>query len=49
MQDPRAPLDVFVGRAAEREQVAEVVSRVAAWQRWLVTIEGDPDRSYVFR
>ena len=42
MQDRRAPLDVFVGRAAELAQVSEVVSRVAAGQPWLVTIEGDP-------
>jgi ATP-dependent Clp protease ATP-binding subunit ClpA len=42
VQDRRAPLDVFVGRAAELAQVSEVVSRVAAGQPWLVTIEGDP-------
>ena len=42
MQDRRAPLDVFVGRATELAQVSEVASRVAAGQPWLVTIEGDP-------
>ena len=42
MQHRRAPLDVFVGRAAELAQVSQVVSRVAAGQPWLVTIEGDP-------
>ena len=42
MQDRRAPLDVFVGRAAQLAQVSEVVSRVAAGQPRLVTIEGDP-------
>jgi DNA-binding CsgD family transcriptional regulator len=38
----QAPLDVFVGRAAERGQLAEVVARVEAGQPWLVAIEGDP-------
>jgi ATP-dependent Clp protease ATP-binding subunit ClpA len=42
VQDRRAPLDVFVGRAAQLAQVSEVVSRVAAGPPWLVTIEGDP-------
>jgi predicted ATPase len=42
VQDRRAPLDVFVGRAAELAQASEVVSRVAAGQPWLVAIEGDP-------
>jgi len=42
VQDLPAPLDVFVGRAAELERVAEVVSRVEAGQPWLVAIEGDP-------
>ncbi len=42
MQHRRAPLDVFVGRAAERGQLAEVVARVEAGQPWLVAIEGDP-------
>ena len=42
MQDRQAPLDVFVGRAAELARVAEVVTRVQAGQPWLVAIEGDP-------
>ena len=42
MQHRQAPLDVFVGRAAERGQLAEVVARVEAGQPWLVAIEGDP-------
>ena len=42
MQHRRAPLDVFVGRAAQRAQVAEVVARAEAGQPWLVAIEGDP-------
>ena len=42
MQDQRPPLEVFVGRAAELERVAEVVTRVEAGQPWLVAIEGDP-------
>jgi antitoxin (DNA-binding transcriptional repressor) of toxin-antitoxin stability system len=42
VQHRRAPLDVFVGRAAERARVAEVVARVEAGQPWLVAIEGDP-------
>jgi MoxR-like ATPase len=42
VQHRRAPLDVFVGRAAERGQLAEVVARVEAGQPWLVAIEGDP-------
>jgi AAA ATPase domain len=42
VQDLRAPLDVFVGRATELERAAEVVSRVEAGQPWLVAIEGDP-------
>jgi AAA ATPase domain len=42
VQDRQAPLDVFVGRAAELACVAEVVARVEAGQPWLVTIEGDP-------
>src|SRR6516165_3005917 len=42
MQDRRVPLEVFVGRAAECAQVSEVMSRVAAGQPWLVSIEGDP-------
>jgi DNA-binding CsgD family transcriptional regulator len=42
VQDGQAPLDVFVGREAELARVAEVVTRVAAGQPWLVAIEGDP-------
>ncbi len=42
MQDRQAPLDLFVGRAAERERVAEVVTRVEAGEPWLVAIEGVP-------
>jgi AAA ATPase domain len=42
VRDRQAPLDVFVGRAAELAQVAEVVTRVEAGQPWLVAIEGDP-------
>ncbi len=34
--------DLFVGRAAELAQVAEVVTRVEMGQPWLVAIEGDP-------
>ncbi len=42
VRDRQAPLDVFVGRAAELARVAEVVGRVEAGQPWLVAIEGDP-------
>ena len=42
MQDRWPPLDVFVGRTAELERVAEVIARVGAGQPWLVAIEGDP-------
>ena len=42
MQDRQAPLDPFVGRAAELTRVAEVITRVEAGQPWLVAIEGDP-------
>ncbi len=42
MQDRQAPLDVFVGRAAELGQLAEVITRVEGGQPWLVAIEGDP-------
>ena len=42
MQNRQVPFDVFVGRAAELASVAEVVTRVAAGQPWLVAIEGDP-------
>jgi DNA-binding CsgD family transcriptional regulator len=36
------PLDVFVGRAAELAQMADILSRVEAGQPWLVAIEGEP-------
>ena len=42
MQDWQPPLDVFVGRTAELERIAEVITRVKAGQPWLVAIEGDP-------
>jgi DNA-binding CsgD family transcriptional regulator len=42
VQDRQAPLDVFVGRAAELAHVAEVITLVEAGQPWLVAIEGDP-------
>ena len=42
MQGRQVPLDVFVGRAAERARVAEVVAQVEAGQPWLVGIEGEP-------
>jgi DNA-binding CsgD family transcriptional regulator len=42
VQDRRAPLDVFVGRAAELARMAQVITRVEAGQPWLVAIEGDP-------
>jgi DNA-binding CsgD family transcriptional regulator len=42
VQDRPVPLDVFVGRVAELERVAEVLGLVAAGQPWLVAIEGDP-------
>jgi DNA-binding CsgD family transcriptional regulator len=42
MQDRQVPLDLFIGRAAELVQVADVVTRVQAGQPWLVAIEGDP-------
>ena len=42
VQDRRAPLDVFVGRAAELDRVAQVVAAAEAGQPWLVTIEGEP-------
>ena len=41
MQD-RQQAEVFVGRAVELAQVAEVIARVEAGQPWLVAIEGDP-------
>jgi DNA-binding CsgD family transcriptional regulator len=40
--DQLPPLEVFVGRAAEIARVAEVMTRVAAGQPWLVAVEGDP-------
>ncbi len=42
MQDRPPPLDLFVGRAAELAQVAEVVAQVEMGRPWLVAIEGDP-------
>ena len=42
MRYRQPPLDVFVGRAVELAQVAEVIARVEAGQPWLVAIEGDP-------
>ena len=42
MHDRRVPLDVFVGREEELAQLAEVASRVAAGQPWLVAVEGEP-------
>ena len=42
VQDRQAPLDVFVGRAAELARVAEVVARGRGGQPWLVAIEGEP-------
>jgi DNA-binding CsgD family transcriptional regulator len=42
VQHRLAPLDLFVGRAAELARIAEVFARVEAGQPWLVAIEGDP-------
>ena len=42
MQDRQVPRDVFVGRAEELAQLADVIARVRTGQPWLVTIEGDP-------
>jgi DNA-binding CsgD family transcriptional regulator len=42
VQDRQPPLDVFVGRAAELAQLAEVVTRAQAGQPWLASIEGEP-------
>ena len=42
MRDRQPPLDLFVGRAAERARIAEVLTRVEAGQPWLVAIAGDP-------
>ena len=41
MQD-RQPLGVFVGRAAELAQMAEVMAAVAAGQPWLVAVVSEP-------
>jgi predicted ATPase len=38
----RQPAEVFLGRAAELAQVADVIAQVEAGQSWLVDIEGDP-------
>jgi len=38
----QSPRDLFVGRAAERERIAEALRRAAAGEPWLVAIEGDP-------
>jgi DNA-binding CsgD family transcriptional regulator len=40
--DRQAPLDLFVGRVAELDQIAGTLRRVAGGQPWLVTIDGDP-------
>jgi DNA-binding CsgD family transcriptional regulator len=40
--DRQAPLDLFVGRAAELDQTAGTLRRAADGQPWLITIEGDP-------
>jgi DNA-binding CsgD family transcriptional regulator len=42
VQDPRPPLDLFVGREAELARVAQAITRVETGQPWLVAIEGDP-------
>jgi antitoxin (DNA-binding transcriptional repressor) of toxin-antitoxin stability system len=42
VQHRRAPLEAFVGRAAELARMAEVLTRVEAGQPWLVAVEGDP-------
>jgi DNA-binding CsgD family transcriptional regulator len=42
VQNRRVPLDVFVGRASELAQVADVIAWVRAGQPWLVAVEGDP-------
>jgi hypothetical protein len=42
VRNRQAPLDAFVGRAAELARVTEVVTRVAAGEPWLVAVEGDP-------
>jgi DNA-binding CsgD family transcriptional regulator len=42
VRDRQMPLDVFVGRAAELAQMADILARVEAGQPWLVAIEGEP-------
>src|ERR1700722_20895602 len=42
VQDRQPPLEVFVGRAAEVDGMAQVVASVETGQPWLVTIEGEP-------
>jgi DNA-binding CsgD family transcriptional regulator len=42
VRDGQPAADVFVGRTAELERVAEILRRAADGQPWLVTIEGDP-------
>jgi DNA-binding CsgD family transcriptional regulator/tetratricopeptide (TPR) repeat protein len=42
VRDWQSPADLFVGRAAELEGVAEILRRAADGQPWLVAIEGDP-------
>jgi predicted ATPase len=42
VRDWQPPVDVFVGRTAELERVAEILRRSAEGQPWLVAIEGDP-------
>jgi DNA-binding CsgD family transcriptional regulator len=42
VQDRQPPLEVFVGRAAELDRMAQVVASVETGQPWLVTIEGEP-------
>jgi predicted ATPase len=38
----RQPAEVFLGRAAELAQIADVIAQVEAGRPWLVDIEGDP-------
>jgi DNA-binding CsgD family transcriptional regulator len=38
----QTPPDLFVGRTAERERIAQAVRRAQAGEPWLVAIEGDP-------
>ena len=42
MRDWQPPADVFVGRTAELERVAEILRRAADGQPWLVAVESDP-------